>query len=85
MGQHIQAISELEAVIRTDGDTSERSGLLAGRYKTLYDHAHDAESKSIYLNKTITCYERAMMLDFERLFPSEQPAPPVPREEAGWR
>jgi tetratricopeptide (TPR) repeat protein len=68
-GQHIQAISELEAIIRTDGDTSERSGLLAGRYKALYDHAHNAESKSIYLNKTITCYERAMMLDLNDYFP----------------
>jgi hypothetical protein len=68
-GQQIEAIAELEALIRTDGDTSERSGLLAGRYKALYEDAHDAESRSIYLNKTIHYYERAMMLDLNDYFP----------------
>jgi hypothetical protein len=69
-GQPMQAIQELEALILTDGDTSERSGLLGGRYKGLYDHAYQAESKSIFLNKAIACYERAMMLDLNDYFPS---------------
>jgi hypothetical protein len=69
-GQHMQAILELEALILTDGDTSERSGLIGGRYKALYDHAPQAEAKAIFLNKAIFCYERAMMLDLNDYFPS---------------
>jgi hypothetical protein len=70
LGQQVQAISELETLIRTDGDTSERSGLIGGQYKTLYDSAPDAESKSVYLNKTVISYERAMMLDLNDYYPS---------------
>jgi hypothetical protein len=70
VGQQIQAIAELEALILSDGDTSERSGLLGGRYKALFDQAQEAESKSVFLNKTISSYERAMMLDLNDYFPS---------------
>lgn len=68
--QHVQAISELEVLIRTDGDTSERSGLIGGRYKSLYEAAPDAPTKSTYLNKAIQSYERGMMLDLNDYFPS---------------
>jgi hypothetical protein len=61
--QHKQAILELEALILGDGDTSERSGLLGRRYKALYEDTHDAEARSVFLNKAIFSFERAMMLD----------------------
>ena len=69
-GKHLEAIAELEALIRTAGDTSERSGLIGGRYKVLYDTASDAVSKSRYLNKAIEAYQRGMMLDLNDYFPS---------------
>ncbi len=61
--QHKQAILELEDLILGDGDTSERSGLLGGRYKALYEDSDDAEARSAFLNKAIFSFERAMMLD----------------------
>jgi len=69
-GKHLEAIAELEALIRTAGDTSERSGLIGGRYKALNDTASDAVSKSRYLNKAIEAYQRGMMLDLNDYFPS---------------
>jgi hypothetical protein len=69
-GQELKAISELETLIRLEGDSSERSGLLGGRYKALYEGAADAQSKSLYLNKTIGSYERGMMLDLNDYYPS---------------
>jgi hypothetical protein len=67
--QHKQAILELEALILGDGDTSERSGLLGRRYKALYEDSHDAEARSVFLNKAIFSFERAMMLDANDYLP----------------
>jgi hypothetical protein len=67
--QHKQAILELEALILGDGDTSERSGLLGGRYKALYEDTQDAEASSVFLNKAIFSFERAMMLDANDYLP----------------
>ncbi len=69
-GQATQAIIELESLIRTEGDTSERSGLLGGRYKGLYNQAIEEEEKSGFLNKAIACYERATMLDLNDYYPA---------------
>jgi tetratricopeptide (TPR) repeat protein len=69
-GKHAEAIAELEALIRVAGDTSERSGLIGGRYKALYEGAMDAASKSRYLNKAIEAYHRGMMLDLNDYYPS---------------
>lgn len=69
-GQPLEAISELEALIRVAGDSSERSGLIGGRYKALYEAAADAQSKSRYLNGAITSYYRGMMLDLNDYYPS---------------
>jgi hypothetical protein len=69
-GQMLEAIAELETLIRVEGDSSERSGLLGGRYKVLYETAADAQSKSLYLNKAIGSYERGMMLDLNDYFPT---------------
>ena len=67
--QQKQAILELEALILDDGDTSERSGLLGGRYKDLYEDTLDEEARSIFLNKAIFSFERAMMLDANDYLP----------------
>jgi hypothetical protein len=69
-GKPLDAIAELEALIRTEGDSSERSGLIGGRYKKLYDAAADPQSKSAYLNKAIASYDRGMMLDLNDYYPS---------------
>ncbi len=69
-GKPLEAIAELETLIRVGGDSSERSGLLGGRYKALYEGAADAQSKSVYLNKAIVSYDRGMMLDLNDYYPS---------------
>jgi hypothetical protein len=69
-GRPLEAIAELEALIRGGGDSSERSGLLGGRYKALYEGVGDAQSKSVYLNKAIASYDRGMMLDLNDYYPS---------------
>ncbi len=69
-GKPLEAIAELETLIRVGGDSSERSGLLGGRYKALYESAADAQSKSVYLNKAIASYDRGMMLDLNDYYPS---------------
>ena len=38
-GSHLEAVGALEELIRTLGSTSEREGLLGGRYKKLYGEA----------------------------------------------
>ena len=67
--QHKQGILELEALILGDGDTAERSGLLGGRYKDLYEDTLDEEARSVFLNKAIFSFERAMMLDANDYLP----------------
>ena len=69
-GQHSEAIAELEALIRAAGDSSERSGLIGGRYKALYEAAADAPTRSRYLNSAITSYQRGMMLDLNDYYPA---------------
>jgi hypothetical protein len=70
MGQQMRAILEIEALILSDGDTSERTGLLGGRFKALYEQTFQESAKLTFLNKAIGCYERAMMLDLNDYFPS---------------
>jgi len=69
-GQPTEAIAELEALIRVAGDSSERSGLIGGRYKALYEAAVDAPSRGRYLNGAITNYQRGMMLDLNDYYPA---------------
>ncbi|MBV8114485.1 MAG: hypothetical protein JO300_07060 [Silvibacterium sp.] len=69
-GKHLEAIAEIEALIALAGDSSERSGLIGGRYKALYESAADAAARSLYLNKAIAAYHRGMMLDLNDYYPS---------------
>ena len=69
LGNHSEAIGALEALIKTSGPTSERFGLLGGRYKRLWSEANGAD-KVRYLNKAIESYESGMMLDLNDYYPS---------------
>src|SRR5215475_4496613 len=53
-----------------NGDTSERRGLLGGRYKRLYDEAKNEADKYRYVNSAIEQYEQGMMLDLNDYYPS---------------
>ena len=70
MNEHQEAIVVLEALIQTEGDSSERRGLLGGRYKALCEIALDSSSKREFLNKAILQYERGMQLDLNDYYPS---------------
>jgi tetratricopeptide (TPR) repeat protein len=69
-GLPLEALKELNTLIQVAGDSSERSGLLGGRYKALYEDAVDLPSKTSYLKQAITSYERGMMLDLNDYYPS---------------
>ncbi len=70
-GDHLKAVAGLEALIQLRGDTSERQGLLGGRYKKL---AAESREKSPgfhrgYLDRAIEHYERGMRLDLNDYYP----------------
>jgi tetratricopeptide (TPR) repeat protein len=73
IGSHLEAVGALEELIRTLGATSEREGLVGGRYKKLYDEAvrqGDAQAAREYLNRAIEHYDRGMRLDLNDYYPS---------------
>jgi len=82
LGDQEKAIAALEALIQSSGATSEREGLLGGRYKELYKAATGA-SKVRCLNSAITHYELGMMLDLNDYYPSSN----LPRlyRARGWK
>jgi len=69
LGNHVEAIAALEILIQSFGSTSEREGLLGGRYKKLYSQATGSD-KTRYLNSAIKHYELGMMQDLNDYFPS---------------
>ncbi|WP_198174974.1 TRAFs-binding domain-containing protein [Spirosoma arboris] len=70
-GSHIEAIAALKELIATSGDSSERRGLIGGRYKKLFNSTKDNPSqKSNYLDQAIAEYTKGMMLDLNDYFPS---------------
>lgn len=70
LGNHLEAIAGLEALIQLRGESSERRGLLGGRYKKLYLQTNDRE----YLNRAIENYTKGMYLDLNDYYsPSNLP------------
>lgn len=72
-GDHLAAIGELQKLIDLSGDSSERQGLLGGRYKKLAKEAKKAKddrSRRKYLDKAIEHYTRGMMLDLNDYYPA---------------
>jgi hypothetical protein len=69
-GDHHAAIGALRALIDVSGDTSERRGLLGGRYKELYVAEHDPARKADHLDRAIAAYEAGMQLDLNDYYPA---------------
>ncbi len=70
LGDHTQAIAALMELISTTGDSSERRGLIGGRYKKLFDGADSPADRARYLKQAIDNYERGMLLDLNDYYPS---------------
>jgi hypothetical protein len=69
-GDHHEAIGALQLLIAVAGNTSERRGLLGGRYKKLFAETTDATQKRTHLNAAIAQYEAGMRLDLNDYYPS---------------
>jgi hypothetical protein len=71
VGRPVDAIAKLNTVIERLGDSSERQGLIGGRYKELMRAAKDKPQEcAYYRNRAIEHYENGMMLDLNDYFPS---------------
>lgn len=70
IGNHLDAIGALEELIQLQGDSSERQGLLGGRYKRLMKAATGEGDKARYLDLAIQHYEQGMKLDLNDYFPT---------------
>ena len=68
-GDHTAAIGALEELTKLSGATSEREGLIGGRFKSLYRSAAEPQ-KGQYLSEAIKHYERGMKLDLNDYYPS---------------
>ena len=68
---HRKAIAGLEALVQLRGDTSERQGLLGGRYKKLAAESRENNPGLYrrYLDQAIEHYERGMRLDLNDYYP----------------
>jgi tetratricopeptide (TPR) repeat protein len=65
-GDHDTAIGGLRELIESHGDTSERRGLLGGRYKKKWSISKDP----VDLSRAIAEYEAGMKLDLNDYYPS---------------
>lgn len=70
VGNHLDAIGALESLIKLSGDSSERQGLIGGRYKKLFVEAINENDRALYLDRAIAHYERGMRLDLNNYYPS---------------
>jgi tetratricopeptide (TPR) repeat protein len=69
-GDLAAAAATLEQLIADHGGTSERFGLLGGRYKDLMRKADTPQQKRGYLNKAIESYENGMRFDLNNYYPA---------------
>jgi len=72
-GDHEKAIAAIESLIEQRGDSSERQGLIGGRYKKLADQAKAAGRAATardHLDRAIEHYDRGMRLDLNDFYPS---------------
>lgn len=70
-GDPLHAIAALEQLMKENGETSERRGLIGGRFKRLWRSTNDAR----YLDSAIKNYELGMHLDLNDFYsPSNLPA-----------
>ena len=64
------SIGDLEQLISDHGETSERLGLVGGRYKRLADAAGSPAERAVYLEKAIAAYQRGMEVDLNDYYPA---------------
>lgn len=73
VGRPADAVAQLEALVQRDGSTSEREGLLGGRYKELMRAAKEAECDKDarrYRDLAIQHYELGMAIDLNDYYPA---------------
>jgi tetratricopeptide (TPR) repeat protein len=78
LGEHIEAITALEELIKLEGDTPERRGLVGGRYKRLWREAQENRKflgqkipdpiEQGYLENAIESYRQGMSLDLNEYY-----------------
>ncbi|PRX52740.1 uncharacterized protein DUF4071 [Nonomuraea fuscirosea] len=68
-GKAAESAAALERLIERVGPSSERMGLLGGRYKDLM-HESAGETSRDYLDQAIAAYERGMTLDLNDYYPA---------------
>jgi hypothetical protein len=66
----VGAAATLELLIERMGPTSDRCGILGGRYKKLMALSADDASRRAYLAKAIAAYEKGMAEDLNDYYPS---------------
>ncbi len=69
-GESAAAAGLLDVLIKQHGPTSERYGLLGGRFKDLMRVAHREADRRQYLNKAIDAYEKGMQVDLNDYYPA---------------
>src|SRR5260370_13530926 len=69
-GAAVKAAARLGTLIAWYGETSERLGLLGGRYKQLASEASDDAERHRYLDQAIDSYARGMMADLNDYYPA---------------
>jgi len=69
-GAAVKAAARLEMLIAVYGETSERLGLLGGRYKQLANDAADDAERHRYVDQAIRIYERGMTADLNDYYPA---------------
>jgi hypothetical protein len=69
-GDVLGAAAALENLIRHVGPSSDRCGILGGRYKQLMLASTDARERRQYLDRAIAAYERGMAEDLNDYYPS---------------
>lgn len=69
-GEALAAAAHLEQMIDDLGPTSERLGLLGGRFKQLHRGAEDDRDRARYLDLAIDAYHRGMLSDLNDYYPS---------------
>lgn len=77
---HDEAVSGLETLIQLSGETSERRGLLGGRFKKLMQDAESTDDRFHYLNRAIENYQLGTNLDLNDYYPSSN----LPRLYRAW-
>lgn len=66
----LESVTELSALIERVGGTSERWGILGGRYKQLLRTATTQTDRDHYLERMINAYERGMACDLNDYYPA---------------